>query len=109
MGLTGIDRIEEFFGVAGEGAEFDPMLQVLYKGLKQDVFLGGRNCTGIFSVIFFRCFLCTGLLLRSFLGGLNYAGRLLRSISCVFFFFFFPHGPYYWRHFLADLSCRHCY
>ncbi len=38
MGLTGIDRIEEFFGVAGEDAEFDPMLQVLYKGLAQDVF-----------------------------------------------------------------------
>ncbi len=38
MGLTGIDRIEEFFGVKGDDAEYDPMLQVLYKGLKQDVF-----------------------------------------------------------------------
>ncbi len=38
MGLTGISRIEEFFVVADETAEHDPMLQVLYKGLGQDIF-----------------------------------------------------------------------
>ncbi|WP_075590659.1 phosphoribosylformylglycinamidine synthase [Labilibacter marinus] len=38
MGLSGIIRIEEFFGVADENAEFDPMLQVLYTGLGQDIF-----------------------------------------------------------------------
>ncbi len=38
MGLTGISRIEEFFTVADETAEYDPMLQVLYKGLGQDIF-----------------------------------------------------------------------
>ncbi len=38
MGIQGIYRIEEFFGVADENAEFDPMLQVLYKGLSQDIF-----------------------------------------------------------------------
>ncbi|GAF04857.1 phosphoribosylformylglycinamidine synthase [Saccharicrinis fermentans DSM 9555 = JCM 21142] len=38
MGLGGITRIEEFFGVADENADFDPMLQVLYNGLGQDIF-----------------------------------------------------------------------
>ncbi len=38
MGLTGITRIEEFYGVEDEKADFDPMLQVLYKGLGQDIF-----------------------------------------------------------------------
>lgn len=38
MGLSGITRIEEFFGVADEKATHDPMLQVLYKGLGQDIF-----------------------------------------------------------------------
>ncbi|MBN2743243.1 MAG: phosphoribosylformylglycinamidine synthase [Marinilabiliaceae bacterium] len=38
MGVTGIDRIEEFFAVENENASFDPMLQRLYKGLKQDIF-----------------------------------------------------------------------
>ncbi len=38
MGLSGIIRIEEFFGVADENAQFDPMLQVLNKGLGQDIF-----------------------------------------------------------------------
>ncbi|MCW3805927.1 phosphoribosylformylglycinamidine synthase [Plebeiibacterium marinum] len=38
MGLSGISRIEEFYGVANENAEYDPMLQVLYKGLGQDIF-----------------------------------------------------------------------
>ncbi len=38
MGLAGISRIEEYFEVADEKAEFDPMLQVLYKGLGQEIF-----------------------------------------------------------------------
>ena len=38
MGLSGITRIEEYFGVADDKADYDPMLQVLYNGLGQDVF-----------------------------------------------------------------------
>ncbi len=38
MGIEGIDRIEEFFKVEAESAEFDPMLQAMYKGLNQTVF-----------------------------------------------------------------------
>ena len=38
MGIEGIDRIEEFFTVEAESAEFDPMLQAMYKGLDQSVF-----------------------------------------------------------------------
>ncbi|MCP4312569.1 MAG: phosphoribosylformylglycinamidine synthase [Bacteroidetes bacterium] len=38
MGVKGIRRIEEFFGVKGEEATFDPMLQALYKGLGQELF-----------------------------------------------------------------------
>lgn len=38
MGLSGIIRIEEFFEVADQKATHDPMLQVLYKGLGQDIF-----------------------------------------------------------------------
>lgn len=38
MGIAGIIRIEEFFKVAGAEADFDPMLQRLYKGLDQEVF-----------------------------------------------------------------------
>ena len=38
MGLEGILRIEEYFPVKDEDAEFDPMLQRLYKGLNQDIF-----------------------------------------------------------------------
>ena len=38
MGLSGIIRIEEFFEVADQKATYDPMLQVLYKGLGQDIF-----------------------------------------------------------------------
>ena len=38
MGINGILRIEEFFEVDSDQAEFDPMLQVLYKGLTQDIF-----------------------------------------------------------------------
>ena len=39
MNLNGILRIEEFFPVPNEDAEYDPMLQQLYNKLGQDVFL----------------------------------------------------------------------
>ncbi|WP_268121937.1 phosphoribosylformylglycinamidine synthase [Roseivirga pacifica] len=38
MGIEGIARIEEFEQVAGENVAYDPMLQVLYKSLDQDLF-----------------------------------------------------------------------
>ena len=38
MSIQGIMRIEEYFPVASEEAEYDPMLQRLYKGLDQDIF-----------------------------------------------------------------------
>ena len=38
MGVEGIERIEEFERVESESIAFDPMLQVLYKGLTQDIF-----------------------------------------------------------------------
>ena len=39
MGIEGIVRIEEFFEVSSKQAKFDPMLQALYEGITQDVFL----------------------------------------------------------------------
>ena len=38
MGLEGILRIEEYFPVKDENAEYDPMLQRMYKGLNQEIF-----------------------------------------------------------------------
>lgn len=38
MGVSRIIRVEEFFKVESEKAEFDPMLQRLYKGLDQSIF-----------------------------------------------------------------------
>ena len=38
MGLTGIQRIEEYWEVDSEEAEYDPMLQRMYNGLNQDIF-----------------------------------------------------------------------
>ncbi len=38
MGLEGILRIEEYFPVKDENAEYDPMLQRMYKGLNQNIF-----------------------------------------------------------------------
>jgi len=38
MGVTGIERVEEFEKVATENTAFDPMLQVLYKGLDQSLY-----------------------------------------------------------------------
>ena len=38
MGISGIERIEEYEQMESENAAHDPMLQVLYKGLDQDIF-----------------------------------------------------------------------
>ena len=38
MAIKGIQRIEEYYPVADENAEYDPMLQRMYKGLDQDIF-----------------------------------------------------------------------
>ncbi len=38
MGLKGVERIEEYFPVKDEKAEYDPMLQRMYDGLDQGVF-----------------------------------------------------------------------
>lgn len=38
MGVSGIERIEEFEKVESENTAFDPMLQVLYKGLDQSLY-----------------------------------------------------------------------
>ena len=43
MGIEGIQRIEEYFPVADENAEYDPMLQRMYKGLNQEVFTTNRK------------------------------------------------------------------
>ena len=38
MGLEGIVRIEEYFSVKDENADYDPMLQRMYTGLNQSIF-----------------------------------------------------------------------
>ena len=38
MNICGIVRIEEYFPVESENAEYDPMLQRMYHGLDQDIF-----------------------------------------------------------------------
>ncbi|MFW6043283.1 MAG: phosphoribosylformylglycinamidine synthase [Marinilabiliaceae bacterium] len=38
MGINGIERIEEFFAAENENPDFDPMLQVVYHGLDQEIF-----------------------------------------------------------------------
>ena len=43
MVLKGIARIEEYFPVADENADHDPMLQRMYKGLDQQVFTTNRK------------------------------------------------------------------
>ena len=43
MGLEDILRIEEYFPVKDENADYDPMLQRMYKGLDQNVFTTNRN------------------------------------------------------------------
>ena len=47
MNLNGILRIEEFFPVPNENAEYDPMLQQLYHNLEQDVFLTNNEPAAI--------------------------------------------------------------
>lgn len=42
MGLEGILRIEEYYPVANESAEYDPMLQHFYNGLDQEIFTTNR-------------------------------------------------------------------
>jgi len=43
MGLEDISRIEEYFPVKDENADYDPMLQRMYKGLDQNVFTTNRQ------------------------------------------------------------------
>ena len=43
MGIDKISRIEEYFRVDNERAKYDPMLQVLYHGLDQEIFHSNRN------------------------------------------------------------------
>ena len=38
MGIEGILRMEEFFQVESENAEYDPMLQRLYRNIDQNIF-----------------------------------------------------------------------
>ncbi|MBR4644392.1 MAG: phosphoribosylformylglycinamidine synthase [Bacteroidaceae bacterium] len=38
MAIKGIQRIEEYYPVADEKADYDPMLQRMYKGLDQEIF-----------------------------------------------------------------------
>lgn len=38
MGITGIERIEEFFAVTSKDVSFDRMLKALYENLTQDIF-----------------------------------------------------------------------
>lgn len=50
MGIDGIIRIEEFFPAEGPDSAFDPMLQHLFKDLKQDVFSIDRIPEPILSI-----------------------------------------------------------
>ena len=43
MGIKGIERIEEFFPVKDKNADYDPMLQHLYNGLNQRIFISDRQ------------------------------------------------------------------
>ena len=38
MGIEGVVRIEEYYAVKDENAEYDPMLQRMYRGLDQAIF-----------------------------------------------------------------------
>ena len=50
MGLEDILRIEEYFPVKDENADYDPMLQRMYKGLDQNVFTTNRQPEPIVSI-----------------------------------------------------------
>ncbi len=43
MGVSGISRIEEFFETKSEKPKYDPMLQVVYQGLDQNIFTVQRQ------------------------------------------------------------------
>ncbi len=38
MGIVGIERIEEFFAVSDDKADYDSMLQAMYSGLNQEIY-----------------------------------------------------------------------
>ena len=50
MAVEGISRIEEYFPVSGEDAEYDPMLQRLYHGLDQNIFTVNKQPEPILSI-----------------------------------------------------------
>ena len=50
MAISGILRIEEYFPVASADAEYDPMLQRMYKGLDQDIFTTNIQPAPILSI-----------------------------------------------------------
>ena len=50
MGIPGIVRIEEFFQTNQDQPHFDPMLQVVYKGLDQQIFVINHNPEPIISI-----------------------------------------------------------
>ncbi|MCH5168100.1 MAG: phosphoribosylformylglycinamidine synthase [Prevotellaceae bacterium] len=50
MALEGINRIEEYWAVSGEDADFDPMLQRLYHGLNQGIFTTDRKPEPILNI-----------------------------------------------------------
>lgn len=43
MNIGGVERIEEYFPVGSDKAEYDPMLQRMYSGLDQDIFTTDRK------------------------------------------------------------------
>jgi phosphoribosylformylglycinamidine synthase len=51
MGITGIERIEEFVGVENDSAKHDPMLQHIYRGLDQELFTISRTPEPIREVV----------------------------------------------------------
>ena len=50
MAIDGISRIEEYWAVSSEDADYDPMLQRLYHGLNQDIFTIERKSEPIINI-----------------------------------------------------------
>lgn len=50
MAIEGISRIEEYFPVADENADYDPMLQRMYHGLNQEIFTINKQPEPILSI-----------------------------------------------------------
>lgn len=50
MGIEGLRRMEEFFAVLDKDASYDPMLQVLYKGLGQELFTIDRSPEAVLEI-----------------------------------------------------------